>query len=46
MMNTQNFTGLIHTLASNLANSRFELIARCGTAVIKLVLMTLDLWGF
>jgi len=46
MMNTQNITGLIHTLASNLAQSRFGHIARRGIMVINLVLTTFDLWGF
>ncbi len=44
-MNTQNITGLIHTLASNLATSKFGHIVLRGIAVIDLVLMSIDLWG-
>jgi len=46
MMNTQNITGLIHTLTSYLSNSRFGHIALRGITVINLVRMTFDLWGF
>jgi hypothetical protein len=45
-MNTQNITGLIITLASNLTQSSLGHSARCGIMVIKLVLMAFNLWGF
>jgi hypothetical protein len=44
-MNIQMITGLTHTLASYLANSKLGLFALRGIAVIDLIQMSVDLWG-
>lgn len=45
-MKIQKLTGLVHGLASCLANSKFGHFALRGITVADLFLTSVDLWGF